>query len=917
MYICLLNITVVLLFLGLSVRRLFRNPIDQVLAVFSLFWGVAVTSGLILSFFYQLGNSWAWFASSLLIGISIFVTTSCRAKAVPMEDSPTEPILNDIIKKNSRFDVWVIGIVTASLLLINIIVAMSYPPTNWDTNTYHLPRAFFYMSQGNLDHFSTVNFRQIFLPFNPTLLIIWLTVFELSERLLALVNPFCWIICFLGVYRLSVLCGASKHSALIVAAIGCLAPEIYTQGASTTTDIQQASLIICSAVFLLLYSYRCNFRYILIASLSFGISAGIKVTCFFFGPIILLILLIYFFRNGSENALRFLNEKKYHMIIAVLLFLWFAVPFMAYNYMHSGVLMTSHYDYLRNKPFSIFSWLQTLYAFSVQTFVAPFKFLLNEQWLEIVSKQIFFPYWESKYAFNDLKIITPGISEDSLWYSFVPYFILLALVIELRRKTHWLRPSFIFLVAGLSWFVTYCAASKWGLYNQRYFISAVLLAMPSVAMLCDLFLGSNKIIALSGRYLIRLLILFLLFQSAICHRDNYYRPFFPIIQNKITSTALDILPPKMKDTLEKRKKVNIVQYSWQHEDERQYPFLRVIPDAQLSLKQYRMEQKPDVPPESLTGFNLISLWGTAEGSFLSSIPASKGWIVIPIENKKTCGVKPLGYIGNWYTDYFKYFSFEPGQKPCPLGEDNILFLALHDRNPTVLDGKTISRFQKLRLLTIGLNNEDHLTLTVQAALSDGTIKTVWDASEDGYKDITLPVECTKLSVELKDADGLTKGRGQILAAPFTTKFQQHDIAHASIVHDLIPDEIITVKGMGATSEGPYPAMGLPKIRWSTDKEISFDFENNEPIQLENVAIELEFKPQAKGQIEISANHNEIASYIWNDTNWQTTKVKVPLIHGKNVIIIKTTFSERFQEILNSKNLLMFREIQFRGIPLKN
>lgn len=252
-----------------------------------------------------------------------------------------------------------------------------------------------------------------------------------------------------------------------------------------------------------------------------------------------------------------------------------------------------------------------------------------------------------------------------------------------------------------------------------------------------------------------------------------------------------------------------------------------------------------------------------------------------------------------------------------MGEDNILFLALHDRNPTVLDGKTISRFQKLRLLTIGLNNEDHLTLTVQAALSDGTIKTVWDASEDGYKDITLPVECTKLSVELKDADGLTKGRGQILAAPFTTKFQQHDIAHASIVHDLIPDEIITVKGMGATSEGPYPAMGLPKIRWSTDKEISFDFENNEPIQLENVAIELEFKPQAKGQIEISANHNEIASYIWNDTNWQTTKVKVPLIHGKNVIIIKTTFSERFQEILNSKNLLMFREIQFRGIPLKN
>ncbi|MBV5328906.1 MAG: hypothetical protein JZU65_14960 [Chlorobium sp.] len=373
----------------------------------------------------------------------------------------------------------------------------------------------------------------------------------------------------------------------------------------------------------------------------------------------------------------------------------------------------------------------------------------------------------------------------------------------------------------------------------------------------------------------------------------------------------------MKSALEGRNKVNIVQYSWQHEDERQYPYIRVMPDAKFILKQYRMEQKPDVPPKTLTDFSLISFWGTTEGNFLTTIPASKGWVFIPVEDKKSPGVKFLGYVGEWFIDYFKYFSFEPGQKPCPPGEGNILFLALHDRNPSVIDGKTISRFQKLRLVTIGLNKEDQLSLTVQATLSDGTKKTVWNTSEDGYNDISLPAECTKLLVELKDADGLTKGRGQILATPFTTKFQQHDIAHASIVHDLIPGEIITVKGMGATSEGPYPAMGLPKIRWSTDKEISFEFENNEPFQLENVVLELEFKPQAKGQFEISANHDEIASYSWNDTSWQTTSIKVPLIHGKNVITIKTTFSERSDEILNSKTLLMFREIQFRGTPLKD
>jgi hypothetical protein len=504
-----------------------------------------------------------------------------------------------------------------------------------------------------------------------------------------------------------------------------------------------------------------------------------------------------------------------------------------------------------------------------------------------------------------------------MWYSFVPYFLLIALFNEIRNRANWSRPSFIFLAAGFSWIVTYCAVSKWGSYNQRYFISAMLLTMPSLAMLCDNFFRSDKKMAHVGRYALRLLLLFSIFQIVILHRNNYYRPLLPILKNQKPSTALDILPPKMKSALEGRNKVNIVQYSWQHEDERQYPYIRVMPDAKFILKQYRMEQKPDVPPKTLTDFSLISFWGTTEGNFLTTIPASKGWVFIPVEDKKSPGVKFLGYVGEWFIDYFKYFSFEPGQKPCPPGEGNILFLALHDRNPSVIDGKTISRFQKLRLVTIGLNKEDQLSLTVQATLSDGTKKTVWNTSEDGYNDISLPAECTKLLVELKDADGLTKGRGQILATPFTTKFQQHDIAHASIVHDLIPGEIITVKGMGATSEGPYPAMGLPKIRWSTDKEISFEFENNEPFQLENVVLELEFKPQAKGQFEISANHDEIASYSWNDTSWQTTSIKVPLIHGKNVITIKTTFSERSDEILNSKTLLMFREIQFRGTPLKD
>jgi hypothetical protein len=820
------------------------------------------------------------------------------------------------IRKNSRFDIKIVGIVAVGLILLNVMVALSYPPTNWDANTYHLPRAFFYMSQGNLNHFPTVNFRQTFLTFNPTLLIIWLSVFRLSEILLALVNPLCWAICILGVYRLSVLSGASRVSALIVAVIGCLAPEVYAQGASTTTDIQQAALILCSAVFVLSYIRDDNrWEKAILSVVAFGIATGIKVTAFFFGPIIFIFLLWALYINGIRNSITYLNKNKALAAVAVLLFLWFVIPFMVYNYVDAGVLMTDNYDYLRNKPFEIYSWLQTMYTFVVQLLVNPFRYIFDEKWVEAISKHYLFPFWNSKYAFSDLQVITPGICEDSVFFSFAPYFLIVAFVNELRKKEYWSRPSFIFLVVALSWFATYCAVGKWGMYNQRYFISAFLLAMPSLAMLCDVFYRSKKILPHAGRYAIRLLLIFMLVQIVAVHRYNYYRPIIPIIKNRNPSAALDILPFRMKRALEGRKQIDIVQYSWQHQDERHYPYIRVAPDARFTLKQYRMEQKPDISPQPLTGFNLISMWGTTEGSFLTSIPASLGWVLIPVENKKFPGVVSLGAIGQWYTDYFKYFSFEPGQRTCLPDEKNILFLALHDRNDSIVAGNTISRFRKLRLVSIGLNQDDDLSLTANATLKDGTREGVWETDKDGYIDLVLSSECTKLSVELRDKAGMVKGRGEIIAVPFTAKIQPQDIGHVDLVHDPV-NEIVAIKGM-SDPEGPYTSMGLPKIRWSTDEEVSFSFENKDYFLLDSVFLNLEFKPQAKGAFEVFVNGNVVASISWSDTDWQSIRVKAPLGEGNNEIVLKTIFTERSQEILESKNLLMFRSIQFRGFPHEN
>ncbi|MDH4316869.1 MAG: hypothetical protein OEV64_00630 [Desulfobulbaceae bacterium] len=915
MFFIVINLLVVLLLMFLVSRKFLRNYVDIILAVFTLFWSVAVASGLILSFLDILGNRWAWLACTLLLGGAIFTVTSRMVSSVYSYTSGSGIAICDEVERNSRFDVKVIGCVIFGLFLINLLVALSYPPTNWDANTYHLPRAFFYMSQGNLHHFPTVNFRQTFLTFNPTLLIIWLTVFKLSETLLCLVNPICWVVCVLGVYRLAILSGATRYSALIVAFVGCLAPEIYAQGASTTTDIQQASLILCSAVFAISFIQNNGGRFFAVLSiLAFCIATGIKVTGFFFGPIIFIIICFFMYRNGIGKSLSYIADNKYIVIVAVFSLFLFVVPFMIYNYIDAGVLMTPHYDYLRNKPFSFYSWLQAMYTFTVQLFVIPFRFILDEYWLEAVSKHYLFPIWERKYAFNDLQVVIPGISEDSLWYSFSPYFLSMALFNELRRKEYWLRPSFVFFVAAISWFVTYCAVGKWGMYNQRYFISAFLITMPSLAMLCDVIYGSRKNCAKVARFGLRIFMLFLLVQAGVCLRYNYYRPVMPIIKNGNPSAALDILPHGMKEVLGGRENVNIVQYSWEHQDERHYPYVRVMPTARYTLKQYRMEQVPDVKPQPLGGFNLLSFWGTTEGNLFATIPASLGWLIVPVEKKKTPGVVYLGAIGQWYIDYFKYFSFESLDRACRPGEENILFVALHDRNNSIdSDGKTVNRFIKLRLATVGLSEKDELDFVAIATLKDGTRRVVWEADRDGYIDLMLPSECTELFVELKDERGQSVGRGRIAVVPFTAKIQSHDLAHIDLVNDPVPEEVVVVNGLAA-SEGPYTAMGLPRIRWSNAEEVSFCFENKDDFLLDSLLLGLEFKPETEGSIEIIVNSKSIDSLTWSDRVWQAIRVEVPLAEGENEIVIKANLREHSPELLKLKNFLMFRKIQFRGIP---
>ncbi len=61
---------------------------------------------------------------------------------------------------------------------MNLLICLKYSPNNWDSLTYHIPRVHFYLAQGHLGHFDTLNLRQIYFPFNATLFQLFLSYMD-------------------------------------------------------------------------------------------------------------------------------------------------------------------------------------------------------------------------------------------------------------------------------------------------------------------------------------------------------------------------------------------------------------------------------------------------------------------------------------------------------------------------------------------------------------------------------------------------------------------------------------------------------------------------------------------------------------------------------------------------------------------
>ena len=142
------------------------------------------------------------------------------------------PVLNN----SQRINHWCI--VLAGLLSIApVISAVSAPPSNWDSMTYHLPRVMRWLIQGSLEHYPTYISRQLYLNPGHEMILAHGIGLGGSDRYAGLLNSAAFFVAMLAGAAVARRIGGGIYAELVAVIFIATIPMGILQASTTQTDL--------------------------------------------------------------------------------------------------------------------------------------------------------------------------------------------------------------------------------------------------------------------------------------------------------------------------------------------------------------------------------------------------------------------------------------------------------------------------------------------------------------------------------------------------------------------------------------------------------------------------------------------------------------------------------------------------------
>jgi len=221
----------------------------------SLVWAFAlvmcsnILSGLTLFSFPAVLAYW-------IIYLLFCAAASCRMKLRPTWPYTDKPLY-----------------VPAVIAALTFATAVLYPPNNWDSMTYHLPKVMHWWQNGSLEHYYTSNLRQTGLSPLAELVVFHSFVLSGTDYLANLVqwSAFIGIMCVVA--ATASLLGASKAGQVLAAFFFATLPMGIAQASSTQTDLVVGFWLSCVAARYIIWRSESSTR----NAVYFGLAVGLAI----------------------------------------------------------------------------------------------------------------------------------------------------------------------------------------------------------------------------------------------------------------------------------------------------------------------------------------------------------------------------------------------------------------------------------------------------------------------------------------------------------------------------------------------------------------------------------------------------------------------------------------------------------------
>ncbi|MEA2268110.1 MAG: hypothetical protein QOC64_720 [Solirubrobacteraceae bacterium] len=187
-------------------------------------------------------------------------------------------------------EVALLAAVAGAAMAVQAVVAVAIAPSNWDSMTYHLSRAAYWLQYESATPFSGGSVRQLDSPPNGEILQAWTMAVTGTDRFAALVQ---WL-ALAGVASLVFMAARllrfDRAPAVFAAALFVVLPQPLLQASSTQNDLITAFYVLAVAVFGVRGLRDRRAGDLAIAAVAAGVAVGTKGTVLALAPSLAIIL---------------------------------------------------------------------------------------------------------------------------------------------------------------------------------------------------------------------------------------------------------------------------------------------------------------------------------------------------------------------------------------------------------------------------------------------------------------------------------------------------------------------------------------------------------------------------------------------------------------------------------------------------